>query len=231
MKFLLLMVWILPASGFKNFLLRILGHKIDRNARVGSNLVWDVHQFEVNGGAAVGRFNVFRCITRIHLKSNAFIGNYNFISSSRPYVRWYGNRVGLFMDEGSKIITRHKFDCSGGIHIGEMSSVAGNGSLFLTHSTDIENNWQSALPIYVGKRSFVGARSLLLGGATLPDNSVLGAGSVLTRCKGIRNSGLWGGVPARWIAPVEGLWFSRVNPHTWRLNIPDSNQVIEDLRK
>jgi maltose O-acetyltransferase len=82
-------------------------------------------------------------------------------------------------------------------------AVFGPGVTLLAHDA-------STLPIIgktkiqavrVGKRSFVGARAILLPGAEVGDGSILGAGSVLN--SRIPPGEVWAGNPARRIATVD----------------------------
>lgn len=63
-----------------------------------------------------------------------------------------------------------------GVHVGEESYVA-LGATILAHDTTRRMYRDTT----VGKRCFIGARSLILPGVTIGDGSVVGAGSVVTR--------------------------------------------------
>ena len=80
----------------------------------------------------------------------------------------------------------------------------------MTHSIDLQLARQHSEPITVGAYCFVGTDCVLLGGAALPDRSVLGAKSLLN--KPYTEPGqLYGGVPARPVAalPADAAYFSR----------------------
>ena len=78
----------------------------------------------------------------------------------------------------------------------------------------------------IGAYSLVGARAAARR-AVLPDRSVLGAGSVLTRTRNAPERGLRAGVPATLSGPVEGKWFSRSATGTSRLYIPSTGETVE----
>jgi acetyltransferase-like isoleucine patch superfamily enzyme len=50
-------------------------------------------------------------------------------------------------------------------------------------------------PVHIKKGAFVGAHCLILKGVTIGENSIVGAGSVVT--KDIPDHEIWGGNPAR----------------------------------
>ncbi|PWC07748.1 acyltransferase [Mycetocola zhujimingii] len=221
-------VWLLPAGPVKNRLLRRLGHQIDPGARARSNFVWGVDSFVMEPGSRIGKWNLIKHMSTVSVGSGASIGRLNVISSHPVYVRLYP--VGARLDLGSraKITSRHQLDCSGGLRVGELSSIAGHDTRVLSHSVDLARDAQVAYPIVIGERSFVGARCLLLGGAVLPARSVLAAGSVLPHLKGHPAAGLWAGVPAEYKRPVSGEWFDRETTSTSRVFIPDTDTTVEN---
>jgi acetyltransferase-like isoleucine patch superfamily enzyme len=64
--------------------------------------------------------------------------------------------------------------------------------------------------VHIGHHCFVGTGCVLLGGSSLPDNSVLGAHSLLASRQEMPGY-LYGGVPAKPIKPVDpgAEYFSR----------------------
>jgi acetyltransferase-like isoleucine patch superfamily enzyme len=114
------------------------------------------------------------------------------------------------MGEHSAITKNHHFDCTDCIEIGSFTTVAGYQSQFLTHSIDISENRQHARPIRIGHHCFLGTRCIVLGGASLPDCSILGAGSLLNKQFGEAFS-LYAGSPARSVKRLsrDAAYFSR----------------------
>ena len=66
----------------------------------------------------------------------------------------------------------------------------------------MRENRQSCQPITVGAYCFVGTATVMLKGSALPDRSVLGAGSVLTKAM-VDEGMLYSGVPAVAVRPIE----------------------------
>ncbi|MFU8946824.1 acyltransferase [Mycetocola zhadangensis] len=114
------------------------------------------------------------------------------------------------------------------MEIGAYAAFAGHDSRVLSHSVDLARDAQVAYPVIIGERSFVGTRSLLLGGAVLPPRSILAAGSVLTRRADVGEPGLWAGAPAKFKGPVNGAWFTRSRMSTSRVYVPETDQTVED---
>lgn len=221
-------VWILPPSAAKNVMLRRLGHAVHPRARAGSNLVWKVDSFELAADSRIGKWNVVKNMRRVKIGPHAMIGRMNLISAHPVYVRVLPDGGVLDVGPHAKIMSRHQLDCSACVTIGEFSSLAGTESRVLTHSVDLTINAQTAEPVRVGERAFVASRALLLGGARLPDRSVLAAGGVLARAKDDDPpSGLYAGVPARWAREVSGAWFGRSEGETRRVVITRNDGVSE----
>lgn len=229
MRHLILMgLWMLPASRVKNRLLTAAGHRIDPRAVARSNLVWKVRSFEMAPHSRVHRWNVIKGMKVVRLGEHATIGKNNIITASAAYEELRdGGR--LEIREHGYVTSRHSMDCSGSLEVGAFSALAGFGSQVLTHSIDLARNAQTAYPIVIGERSFVGARCLLLGGSHLPSRSVLAAGSVLTDMKRT-DEGLWAGVPARFKTTVTGRWFDRTEGATRLVYVRTAPAVPEEKR-
>ena len=115
---------------------------------------------------------------------------------TRHFKHQTDRRPRLEIGEHSAITKDHHLDCTSEIVIGSFTTIAGYGSQLLTHSIDIEANRQDSKPIHIGNYCFVGTDCTILGGAKLPDYSVLGAKSLLN--KGFEETyKLYAGVPAR----------------------------------
>ena len=101
-------------------------------------------------------------------------------------------------------------DCTNLIEIGRFSTIAGYQSQLLTHYINVMDNRQDSLPIRIGEYTFVGTNVVVLGGATLPAYSVLGAKSLLNKAFD-EEWGLYAGVPAKRASeiPKDAKYFSR----------------------
>ncbi len=217
LKVLQALVWILPHSGVKIQLLRAFGHTIDKQVVVGPNLVWACSNFDIKSDVVIGPFNVFRDIRSVKFNGNNLIGSWNWFSAARTYQDYEQNAGVLEVGSGSFITSRHYLDCSGRIQIGHMSGIAGVRSIFQTHEIDVRKNVTTIGPIVIGNYCFVSSNCLALKGSILPSESLLAAGSLLTKptMRQEMKSGLWAGRPAKNIKELPGAWFDRKDPHTW----------------
>src|SRR5690606_32520420 len=102
----------------------------------------------------------------------------------------------LIIGENSAITKNHHFDCTDAITIGKFCTIAGYSSQFLTHSIDVYENRQNSAPISIGNYAFVSTNVVLLGGASLPSYSILGAKALLNKSL-TEEWVLYGGIPAR----------------------------------
>lgn len=222
------LVWLFPAGRGKNRLLRSLGHPVHPSAIASSCLVLNVSVVSMAPGSRIGRFNVFKNLRQVIVGDDSTIGRFNTITANPVFVRLYPDGAELRLGSHAYITSRHRLDCSGSVRVDDFASVAGHSTTILTHSIDLRMDAQAAYPVRVGTRSFVGARCVLLGGATLPESSVLAAGSVLTRARADRAPGLWAGVPAKHHGPIDGAWFTREATGTSRVFVPATGEIVED---
>lgn len=206
----LFMVGILPASAGKNLLLGALGNSVGSNCSVGIILLVGTTEFSFGDNTRISNFNVFRDLSLVTLGANSTIGSWNWFSAAREFGR-EGERATLRLGCNSAITGRHYLDCSGGVNIGDFTTVAGNRSTILTHGIDLERNVQTVAGVEVGDYCFVSTGCTLLKGSALPSKSVLAAGAVLIPKNTAGVPGLWAGVPAVRKGDVSGLYFERQN--------------------
>ena len=94
------------------------------------------------------------------------------------------------------------------ITLGNNVYLGGNVKIYDTdfHPLDFKqriytNNPGKALPITLSDNVFVGAHTIILKGVTIGQNSIIWAGSVVT--KSIPANEIWGGVPAKFIRKID----------------------------
>lgn len=95
------------------------------------------------------------------------------------------------------------FQDHGGIVLGD-DCLVGHNVVFATlnHSLDPEKRASMIpAPIVVGKKVWIGSNSTILQGVTIGDNSIVAAGSVVT--KDVPANTIVGGVPAKEIRKIE----------------------------
>ena len=93
------------------------------------------------------------------------------------------------------------------ISIGDNTTISGD-VILLTHDNSISKYLTEFTDLFgridIGKNCFIGMRSMILPGVTLADNTIVGAGAVVT--KSVTQPGLIvAGSPARVIGTIEDL--------------------------
>lgn len=156
-------------------------------------------------GSRIGHGTVIKGVEEVVLERNAEIGRLNWITgeplSSSSFQSCKRNPR-LLLKEESAITNRHLIDCTDEVKVGAYSIVAGFRSQILTHSIHFKTSTQDCHPIEIGCYSFIGTGSILLGGAKLPDYSILAAGGVLSHSYEETHQ-LYGGVPAKQIKRLD----------------------------
>lgn len=205
-----LLLFMLPATRAKNFLLRRLGHPIHRTAHIGPTFLLRVGRFEAGPNSRVVFGNVFRGITTVILAEDAVIGQFNWMSAGSTFVAKWPLQATLTVGEGAAIVSRHYIDCSGGVELERFSLVAGVRSTLLTHQINHTTGRQEIAPIRICADALLNSNNRVVAGAVLPPRSMTGIGAVVL--PGLKAPGrLYAGVPARDIKSIEdSALFDRV---------------------
>jgi acetyltransferase-like isoleucine patch superfamily enzyme len=206
---------LLPWPIRRRLLIRCFGFSIDKTSRIGLAWVFP-KELVLEPYSAIGHLTFCVNLDRIHLHAHATIGRGNWITgfptgTDSPHFQHETNRrAELNLEEHAAITNRHFVDCTAEVVIGRFSTFAGFASQILTHSVDLERNRQSSRPVVIGQYCFIGTNCVILGGARLPDYSVLAAKSLLQSAPDVPY-GLYGGIPARFIKelPRDYAYFSR----------------------
>lgn len=213
-----LIFWLLPSSSFKLRALRRLGNRIGAGVTLRPNLVLGCGPFSLGDRAVVDSFNIFRNLARVEMGPDSYIGSWNQFTAAPDYQR-YSDRVGLLSMGAQAIITnRHYLDCSGQMVLRDRAGIGGIKSIFQSHEIDLAANKTTVGVITIGSNAMTGTACTVLKDAYLPDRSVLGAGSLLTKAPSgadLPEQALYAGVPAKFVRAVEGFtWWDRDNYYT-----------------
>lgn len=131
------------------------------------------------------------------------------------YFRKQGMRIGYGCNICSNIVTPE----SHLIEIGDNVTIAGNVE-FVTHDNSISKVLPNATDLFgqikIGNNCFIGARSVIMYGVTLADNTVVAAGSVVTKSFQQGNLVI-GGNPAKEITTWE-KFAKKSEPFAWNLD-------------
>ena len=96
-----------------------------------------------------------------------------------------------------------RFQDQGGIYIGDGTFI-GHNVILATLNHDLNPNTRADMypkPIHIGKKVWIGAGAIVLPGVSIGDNSVIAAGSVVT--KNVPENVVYGGNPAKFIKKIE----------------------------
>ena len=96
-----------------------------------------------------------------------------------------------------------RFQDQGGIYIGDGTFI-GHNVILATLNHDLNPNTRADMypkPIHIGKKVWIGSVAIVLPGVSIGDNSVIAAGSVVT--KNVPENVVYGGNPAKFIKKFE----------------------------
>ena len=121
-------------------------------------------------------------------------------------------KTGLYLPESSDIATSVQFDRrpEAKIEIGEKTTIT-HETIILCHDASPTKIGLGAEfgNVKIGNNVFIGTRTIILGGTTIGDNSIIGAGSVV---KGkIPPNEIWVGNPARFLKTIKQFKNERRN--------------------
>ena len=213
--FLKIISLLLPWPVKRRALQTWFGYEIHPKAHIGFAWVFP-RKLIMAEKARIDHLTVAIHIDLIEMEQKARIGRGNWItgfptnSNSPHFQHQLGRKAELLIGESAAITKKHHFDCTNRIEIGRFTTIAGYQSQFITHSIDLVENRQDSYPISIGEYAFVGTNVVVLGGSSLPSNSVLAAKSLLNK-RFTDEWMLYGGVPARAIReiPKTAKYFNR----------------------
>ena len=179
------LLWVMPWPIRRKIMCLLWGYSIHSTAHIGFSIVVPQH-LVMEAKSRIFNFVACKPIDCLVLHEEAAIGRWTRITGFPTaqhdhYTHVNDRRCELILGRCATITASHYIDCTGGISIGEFTTLAGGRSHLMTHSIDIYKNRQDAKPIEIGKYCFVGSACLFLPGSKLPDYSVLGAHAVLSR--------------------------------------------------
>jgi len=211
LKLLLQALCLLAPWPLRRHLLQLcFGYRLDPRSRIGFAWVYPGHLI-LEEGASIGHLTVCKGLDLVHLGKEASVGRGNWITGlstrqpsadPRPFSHQPDRVSALIVHEHAAITHRHIIDCTNRVTIGARTTFAGYHSQILTHSIDLKENRQSSAPVRLGAGCFVGTNVVLLAGSVLPDDSVLGAKSLLNKAH-VETHKLYAGVPARPVADLD----------------------------
>lgn len=204
----------LPWSIRKRVLSHFFGFELQRGSRIGYSIIL-ARSVILHEGAKIQNGNFINSIDKLELMDYAKIGSFNWITGasikSSAYQATPDRECKFRLGKHTRITDRHYFDCNGGISIGAYTTIAGLGSQFISHGINVMLNQQEAHPISIGDYCMLGSRVTVLKNSSLPHQSVLAAGAVLTK-EFKEPRGIFAGIPAKRVKELssDAKYFHRV---------------------
>jgi acetyltransferase-like isoleucine patch superfamily enzyme len=190
---LAILISLLPLNWFRVWGYRLLGYRI-QDSQVGFGTIIAVDEAFIES-SRIGPLNIFVGPMKVYIHRGASIGNRNEFVCGYWVLRDEYKRAqylrSLKVCDEALITSRHYFDLSGSLILGERSWIAGIDSQFWTHGAGVKER-----DIKIGSDCYVGSAVRFAPGSSIGDNIVVAMGSVISGAIPESNA-LVGGVPAK----------------------------------
>ena len=208
-KLVALAIGLLPASWLKSRALsRLRGFRVDPTAEIRPVVLWGVRSVHIGAGARIGPGSIFRSLSELSVGDHAEIGQLNWISNGSGQPVPGGGFLRL--EAESALTSRHYIDCTGGITVGERTTIGGVRSTMLTHWVDTATSVRRTSGIEIGAACLIHSNVLITPGRKIADRCVVAAGAVVSADLTLSEM-LYGGVPARPLRSRDGdHYFERI---------------------
>ena len=226
------MLGVLPSFAKKLLYRGLFRYRIGAGVRIGIALL-DAQRVDLDDGTRIGHFNVITRVGRLETGRNARIGHLNIIRGGESVTLGDYSEVMrlnvlnaipdhdcttkpesvLEVGAGAVITSGHRIDFTDRVTLGKNVIIGGRNSSLWTH------NRQETAPIEIGDFCYLGSEVRLAPGAKLPEDCILGLGSVLTGEVEEPRS-LVAGVPAKVVRPLNEKDLARIHRKT-RADMPD----------
>lgn len=208
-------LFVFPWNIRRRILTYCFNYKIDKTAKIGFS-IFLCDELILEPYSTILHFVFVKNINRLHLNAYSKLGGFNLLSgfntrNTNVFKNVRERKCEFILGVHTRVTSKHFFDCNGGIYIGDYTTIAGAGTEILTHSIDVYKNIQDIASVNIGCYCFVGTKSIILKGASLPDYSILAAGSVLVHNYS-QDHAVYAGNPAKLIKSLSGMevkYFSR----------------------
>jgi acetyltransferase-like isoleucine patch superfamily enzyme len=170
---------IMPLNTIRIFLYRLFFRYDIRSSKIGFGTIVTINNLILNH-VNIGSFNLFTGPFTFSANTNSSIGSGNifrcgkWVASSKFEERRFGRSI--FLGTSVTITNKHYFDTVGTTTIGDHSWIAGYGSQFWTHGGD-----KLDIDITIGRNCYLASAVRFAPGASIPDDTIVGIGSVVTK--------------------------------------------------
>lgn len=184
---------------FPSFLLRpiyryVFGYSIGKRVKFGFSII-DALECEIGDDVSIGHLNVFTGTKRLFIGDHCRIGHLNLFRGGNEINLGRFSEIVRFneinsipnpdvkneydptfvLGDGAVVVASHKIDFTDRVQLGKRVILGGRHSSLWTH------NRQSTLPIVIGDNSYLGSEIRIAPGGGIPQNCVVGIGSVITK--------------------------------------------------
>ncbi|PCE66553.1 acyltransferase [Sediminicola luteus] len=210
-------ICLIPINTIKIFLLRLLGCKVHKKAKIGLSIIF-VGELNLAEYSSIGSFNLIM-VDKLSMEKNTSIKKLNFIRgpfdlilqscsgiSSQNKIRraippvTYG-KASLILGINSFIVSNHFIDLTRSVTIGCHSIIAGIRTQIWTHGYYHESTGKGRIridgPVRIGDNVYVGSSCIFNPGVSVSDNIHIGAGSTIS--KNLSEPGMYVGQSLRFI--------------------------------
>jgi acetyltransferase-like isoleucine patch superfamily enzyme len=228
----LVLVALLPSFVKRPLYRLVFGYRIGRGVRIGLSLL-DAASVDLAEGTRVGHFNLVTRVEKLATGRHCRIGMLNIIRGGESVALGDYSEIMrlnvlnaipdhdcttepesvLEVGAGTVITSGHRIDFTDRVTLGKNVIIGGRNSSLWTH------NRQETAPIEIGDFCYLGSEVRLAPGARLPDECILGLGSVLSGEINEPRS-LVAGVPAKVVRPLSEKDLARIRRKT-RGDMPD----------
>lgn len=224
------------------WLLNLIGHQIDRTAYIGFSWLQCQH-IEMKANSRIGHFNLIR-IPDILLDEQASIRTFNrmkgpfellmqkqaAIGSSNSIYRAESpialGTATLRMGQLAIITSKHCFDCTRSIYIGDFTTISGFASQFWTHGFYHAAQGPDRIridgAIRIGNNVSIGARCVVNPGVEVGNSINVGSNSCIS--KSIYEAGMYVAQPLRFIP-------NSINSIKSKLHKNDNYKIVKVYEK
>lgn len=130
---------------------------------------------KIGSHAGIGLLNLFRGGERIYLGDYALVIRLNVINAIPDNDCTNDPDSSFYLGYGSVVTAEHRIDFTDRVRIGKCTTFGGRNSTIWTH------NRREGIPVEIGDYCYVGSEIRMAPGARIPDCSVVGLGSVVTK--------------------------------------------------
>jgi carbonic anhydrase/acetyltransferase-like protein (isoleucine patch superfamily) len=228
----LVVVGLLPNVVKRPLYRRLFGYRLGAGVRIGVVLldganvtlgegtrlghfsaITRVGEFGTGRCARIGMLNIIRGGERVTLGDYAEVMRLNVLNAIPDHDCTTEPESVLEVGAGTVITSGHRIDFTDRVTLGKNVIIGGRNSSLWTH------NRQETAPIEIGDFCYLGSEVRLAPGAKLPDECILGLGSVLTG-EITEPRSLVAGVPAKVVRPLNEKDLARIRRKT-RADMPD----------